>query len=276
MPEIGAALFVERLMLFFDTHCHLTDEKFAGEQADVISRAAAAGVTRMVTIASDAADAGEALKLARRDGVWSTAGVHPHVAERASVDDYRRIRDLLTETKVVAVGETGLDYYYDNSPRPVQRANLDRHFDLAAEMSMPIVLHSRDAQEDTMAAIRAAGGVVGVLHCFSGNAALLDAGLEAGWYISLAGPVSFRKYDGGDLVRAIPSDRLLIETDSPYLAPVPHRGRRNEPAYVAGVATAVATLRGVSVEEIAQSTTANALRFYGLPEDASQLQSEPG
>jgi len=261
-------------MLFFDTHCHLTDEKFAGESADVLHRAAKAGVRRVVTIASDVEDAAAALVLTANPGVWSTAGVHPHVAAQAKPEDYGRIRDLLGEPAVVAVGETGLDYYYDNSPRDVQRANFDRHLEIAADLGKPVIVHSREAREDTIAAIRAAAGITGVLHCFSGDAEMLDTALEAGWYISLAGPVSFKKYDGGDLVRAIPADRLLIETDSPYLAPVPYRGKRNEPAYVKEVAEAVARLRGVTHEEIARLTTANALCFYQLPETAPQLPVE--
>jgi len=259
------------MMRFFDTHCHLTDEKFAGAVADVLGRAATAGVTRLVTIASDADDAVSAFELTANPGVWSTAGIHPHVAAQATPAHYERIRDLLSESSVVAVGETGLDYFYDNSPRAAQRSNVDRHLEWAAEFRKPVVIHSRDAKDDTIAVIRAADGVIGVLHCFSGDAGLLDTALAADWFISLAGPVSFKNFAGGDLVRAIPADRLLIETDSPYLAPVPHRGKRNEPAYVREVAAAVAQIRGVSHEEIAAVTTANALRFYGLAEDAPQL-----
>jgi len=261
-------------MLFFDTHCHLTDAKFAGEVPDVLRRAAAAGTTRLVTIASDPDDAVAAFELTSNAGVWSTAGVHPHVAAQARPADYARIRELLHEPNVVAVGETGLDYFYDNSPRAVQRECFDRQLEIAAEFARPIVVHSRDAHTDMIAAIRAADGVVGVLHCFSGDAALLDAALAADWYISLAGPVSFKKYEGADLVRAIPADRLLVETDSPYLAPVPHRGKRNEPAFVREVAAAVANLRGVTHDEIARLTTENALRFYRLAADAPQIAAE--
>lgn len=253
-------------MTLFDSHCHLTDERFAGEADAVVERARQAGVTRLVTVASDADDAEQAIRLARRhEGVWATAGIHPHAADAADEAALSRIRQLAAEAAVVALGETGLDYYYDNSPRDEQRRAFARHLELAAETGLPIVLHARDADDDAAAMVRDAGhDVRGVLHCFAGGRTLLDAGLEAGWYVSFSGLVSFKNYEGGELVRSVPDDRLLIETDSPYLAPVPQRGRRNEPAYVAHVAEAVAAHRGVPPDHIARTTTRNALRFYQL------------
>jgi TatD DNase family protein len=250
----------------FDSHCHLTDERLAGETDAVVARARQAGVTRLVTVASDADDAERALAVAGRyDGVWATAGIHPHVADGADDAALARIRDLAGEAGVVALGETGLDYYYDNSPRDVQRRAFGRHLKLAAETGLPVVLHARDADEDAAAMVRDAGAEVrGVLHCFAGGRGLLEAGLEAGWYVSFSGLVSFKNYEGGELVRSVPDDRLLVETDSPYLAPVPRRGRRNEPAYVVHVAEAVAAHRGAAPEHIAEITTRNALRFYRL------------
>lgn len=253
--------------MLFDSHCHLTDERLVEEVDVVIDRAREHGVTRMVTIGADPDDFDRVCRLAAQyDGVWAAIGVHPHIADQASPEVFRRLMDLARSPGIVALGETGLDYYYDNAPREAQRAAFQRHLELAAELRLPVVVHSRSADEDTAAVLRDAAsmGVRGVLHCFAGGAELLDAGLEAGWYISFSGIVSFRNYEGADLVRAVPDDRILIETDSPYLAPVPHRGKRNEPAFVRFVAEAVATIRGLSLEEVASLTTRNACTLYGL------------
>lgn len=249
----------------FDSHCHLTDEQFAGEVTAVLARARAAGVRGVVTIASDAADAVRARHLAKaHPDVWSSAGVHPHVSAAATEADLESIRTLLQEERVVAVGETGLDYHYDNSPRDVQRARFEWHLRLAAEVGKPVVVHSREADADTAAAIRDARGTRGILHCFSGGEALLQAGLDAGWYVSFAGPVTFKRFDGADLLRAVPSDRLLIETDSPYLAPAPHRGKRNEPALLRHTRDAVAAVRGLDPVELGAIVERNARACYGL------------
>lgn len=250
----------------FDSHCHLTDAKFAGEVSAVLQRARAAGVHGVVTIASDAADAERALHLAQAHAdVWCSAGIHPHAAGAATAEDLARVRALLAQERVVAVGETGLDYHYDNSPRDVQRARFRWHIEVAAEVGKPVVVHSREAEADTVAAIRdAPAGTRGILHCFSAGEALLRAGLEAGWYISFAGPVTFKRFTDEALLRAVPDDRLLIETDSPYLAPVPHRGRRNEPALLAHTCAAVARLRGVAPGALAAVVERNARACYGL------------
>lgn len=253
-------------MSYFDSHCHLTDRRFEGDADAAVERARAAGVEGMVLIASDEDDADAALELARRHGLWSTAGVHPHVADR-SARALGRIRDLLGEERVVAVGETGLDYHYDNAPRRAQRASFERHLDLAAETGKPVVVHSRDADDDTIAMLRAADpSVRGVLHCFAGGRALFDAGVEAGWYVSFSGLITFPSYERAELAAVVPEDRLLIETDAPYLAPVPHRGKRNEPAYVVEVARAVGGVRGDTAEAVGERTTRNARAFYQLEE----------
>jgi TatD DNase family protein len=159
-----------------------------------------------------------------------------------------------------------LDYHYDNSPRDVQRASFEAQLQLAQERGLPVIVHARSADEDARAIIRNVGQrIVGVLHCFASGRALLDAGLDAGWYVSFAGLVSFRNYDGADLVRAVPDAQLLIETDSPYLAPVPLRGRRNEPAHVVHTAAVLAGLHGMGPDELAEQTTANARALFGLP-----------
>jgi TatD DNase family protein len=255
----------------FDSHCHLTDARFAEEAPEVVARAREAGVVGLVTIASDAADAARAVALAERlPAVWASAGIHPHVAAAASDADWERIAELAAHERVVALGETGLDYHYDHSPRDAQRRAFERHVRLARDLGLPLVVHSRDADADTAAVVRQAGREVrGVLHCFAGGAELLDAGLEAGWFVSFSGLVTFRGYEGAGFVRAVPADRLLVETDAPYLAPVPRRGRRNEPAFVRHVVEAVAALRGEPVDAVAAATTRNARAFYRLDEPGS-------
>ena len=250
----------------FDSHCHLTDGRFADDLPAVLERAWSAGLTGLVTIASDVADAHAALRLARTDPrIRSTAGVHPHAAEHAVASDFDTLRELAALPEVVAIGETGLDFHYDNSPRPLQRSMFERHIALSAETGLPLVVHSRSADDDMAALVRSAG-VAGVLHCFAGGRALFEAALEADWYISFAGLITFRNFDNETLLRAVPADRLLLETDSPYLAPVPHRGKRNEPAFVADTCHAAAVLRDEDPTVLASVTTANAQRFYRLDE----------
>lgn len=257
--------------MLFDSHCHLTDGRLIGEVDAVVARAREGGVARMVTIGADPEELDAAVELAARlDGVWASAGVHPHVAGRADAALFERIAALARREEVVALGETGLDYHYEHSPREAQRRSFLRHLELAAELGLPVVVHSRSADADTAAVLRDAGRAVrGVLHCFAGGRGLLEAALEAGWYISFSGLVTFKNYEGAELVRAVPAERLLIETDSPYLAPVPLRGRRNEPAFVRHVAEGVARLRGETFEAVAGRTARNAARFYGLSEGAA-------
>jgi TatD DNase family protein len=252
--------------MLFDTHCHLTDPAFRDDLEEVLARAEAAGVRRLVTIASTPADTEDALTRVA-DGVraWTTAGFHPHEASGWSESEGERIRQLASDPRVVALGECGLDYHYDHSPRPVQRKVFDAHVEIASETGLPLVVHSRSADADTAAVLRSLpAGVRGVLHCFGGSGELLDAALPAGWYVSVTGLVTFRRFDGGDWLRAIPEDRLMVETDAPYMAPVPDRGKRNEPAWVARVAEAVAHHRAQSLQDVERYTTANAARFYGL------------
>jgi TatD DNase family protein len=253
-------------LLFFDSHCHLTDERFAGSVDAAVAAAGEAGVTQMVTIASDVEDARAAIAIANRHAaVWCSVGIHPHVAASAPADAAARLRELARDPRVRAIGETGLDYHYDNSPSDVQRALFEAQIGIAAELSRPVIVHCREADEDTASVLRAApASVRGVLHCFSSGAALLEEAVSLGWYVSFAGMISFRNYDGADLVRRVPREQLLVETDSPYLAPVPMRGRRNEPAYVVHVAAALAALREESLAEVAAYTTANARSFYRI------------
>ena len=253
--------------MFFDSHCHLTDHAFESDRGDAIARAVAAGVTGMVTICSDAQGIPAVVELTRAHAqVWGTAGIHPHEARHGSPEALERVREAFAaEPRLRAIGECGLDYHYDHSPRDVQRAVFRSQLELAAELDRPVVVHCREAEADVAHLIREhRGGVRGVLHCFSGGAELLETGLDAGWYVSFAGIVSFKRYDGQELLRSVPRDRLLVETDSPYLAPVPHRGKRNEPSFVVRVVEAVAQLRGEPVEEVAAYTSANARAFFGV------------
>ena len=253
---------------FFDSHCHLTDERFSADVDDVIAAAAAAGVLRMITVSSTPDDAQDAIRIADRyENLWTTAGIHPHSVAEVGRDAISRVADLAEHPKVVALGETGLDYYYDNSPPAVQRRALRRHVELAADLALPLIVHCREADEDMTAMIQEIEGeVFGVLHCFDGTVELLEAGLGAGWMISFTGLVTFKNYEREGLVRDVPPDQLMIETDSPYLAPVPHRGKRNEPAFVRHVAEALARMRGETLEDVAAHTFRNANKFYGLPQ----------
>jgi TatD DNase family protein len=251
----------------FDSHCHLTAEAFEEDWPAVIERARDAGVAELVTIASDPGDAESAVRIAARyEGVWCTAGLHPHEADRFDEETIETLRRLAALPEVVAIGEAGLDFHYDNAPRDMQRRCFQAQLQLATELDLPIVVHSRDADHDTADLITAAD-VRGVLHCFTAGPELLEAGLDAGWMVSFSGIVTFRRFDDAELVRRVPDDRLMIETDSPYLAPVPHRGHRNEPAFLPATCAAVAEMRGQTTGTVAELTRRNANSFYGLERD---------
>jgi TatD DNase family protein len=249
-----------------DSHAHLADERILPIVDDVVARAAGAGVTTIVSVATGPDDWDADLALAERFAdVYATCGIHPHTATSASDDAFARIRERLAHPRVVAVGETGLDYHYDFSPRDVQRDSFARHLEISRETGKPIIVHAREADEDLRALLREAGrGTVGVLHSFSSTLPLLEDALAMGWYASFSGMVTFKKYEGADFVRMVPADRVMVETDTPYLAPVPHRGKTNEPAFVAHVAARCAELRGEDPDEFAARTTENARRFYGM------------
>lgn len=253
---------------FVDSHAHLTDAAFDADREQVIERAKAAGCRAIVCIGATIADAERALVLAAAHPGFlaATAGVHPHEASAFdAVRDAERIREFVARG-AVGIGECGLDYHYDNSPRDVQRRVFDAHIALAAETRRPVIVHTRNAESDTIDVLRAAKSavVLGVLHCFSGGPALAEAALDAGWFISFAGVVTFKKWDGDALIRLVPGDRLLVETDAPYLAPVPHRGKRNEPAFAARTVERIAEARGDDAARIGALSVANATRCFGL------------
>ncbi|HEY6853994.1 MAG TPA: TatD family hydrolase, partial [Gemmatimonadales bacterium] len=237
---------------------------FDPDRAAVLERARAAGVRHVVVIGATLAEAERAAELARATpGLSATAGVHPHEAQTWSPDAERRLRDLLADPLTVAVGETGLDYHYDHSPRDAQRRAFEAQLGIAAELGKPVVVHAREADDDVAALLRAATRATVVLHSFSSGAKVFDAGMDVGAYFSFSGMITFKSWTLMDRVTACPPDRLLIETDAPYLAPVPHRGGRNEPAFVREVAAALARARGEDLQVLAQRTTENAVRAFG-------------
>lgn len=250
----------------FDSHLHLSDQAFEEDRSAVLLRAREAGVAELVTVASDPADARRAIDLARASpGVWATAGLHPHEASAFNAELLAELEDLVVLSEVVAIGETGLDFHYDNSPKEEQRHSFRSQLQLAEQAGLPVVVHSRAADKETTALISEfAGRVRGVLHCFTGGDELLKAGLDAGWFVSFSGIVTFKKFDGAEAVRWVPADRLLIETDSPYLSPVPQRGRRNEPSHLIHTCRRVADIRGDELEITAEITRNNAIKFYNI------------
>lgn len=254
--------------VFADSHVHLADAAFDADRDGVIAAARAAGARALVCIGEspDAADRAREIVRSHHGFVWYTAGMHPHDAARFDLTrDLARVREHLAGG-AVAIGECGLDYHYENSPRQTQREVFSAQLELAAELRKPVVVHTRDAVEDTVAMIREAGGagVIGVLHCFTGPAALAEVALTAGWYVSFSGVVTFKRWNDDDLIRSIPAERTLVESDAPYLAPVPFRGKRNESAHVALVVAKVAVVRGIDVDSMGEMTLANTSRLFGL------------
>jgi TatD DNase family protein len=246
-----------------DNHCHLDDERFEGGAAAVIAAARAAGVERMITIGTDAARSRMALDIAAaHDGVWATVGLHPHDAK----DGVDTIVGLLGEPGVVAVGECGLDYHYDNSPRDVQRAAFAAQIALANARDLALVIHTREAWDDTFELLRAEGTPARtVFHCFSGGRDEAERCLDLGAFLSFSGIITFPKApEVREAAALCPIDRLLVETDAPYLTPVPHRGKPNQPAFVPLVGAAVAEVKGVDVEAVAEASSAAATAVFGL------------
>ena len=254
--------------MLVDAHCHLDDLE---DPAAVIARARAAGVGHLVVngLWRAAGDFGAALRLAgEHAGLWPTAAIHPHDCARAPQDDWDRLEKLAADPRVVAVGETGLDFHYNHSPPDRQREAFRWTIALALRVNKPLVVHVReaDAEAARILAEAGAGGVGGQIHCFSGDCAAARAYLDLGFHVSFSGIVTFKSAgEQREAARLTPDDRLLVETDSPYLAPMPHRGKRNEPAFVVEVAKRLALVRGVGFEALADLTTANARRLFRLP-----------
>jgi TatD DNase family protein len=257
-------------MTFADSHCHLTDPQFDDDREAVIERARAAGVSRFLVIGAtgDFSHNEKAVELAQQHAdVFAVIGIHPHDAKTITTDTYVRLRELTRAPKVVGLGETGLDFYYDNSPREDQRTHFRAFIRLARELGLPLSMHVRDAYEEAAHTLRAEGEgqVRGVMHCFTGSIEEAKVLLDLGLFISFSGIITFKSAQAlRAAARIVPLDRLLIETDCPLLAPVPYRGKRNEPAYVVQVAKTLAEVKGCTLAEIAEATKQNAETLFRL------------
>ena len=253
--------------MLVDSHCHLDYLERDGDLDEAVARARRAGVVAMITICTKLSEFESVRAIAERyDEVTCSVGVHPHEAEDEGQKDARRLVALAEHLLVVAIGETGLDYYYEHAPRERQRESFRAHLLAARDSGLPVIVHSRDADDDTVALLREAreeGPFTGVIHCFTAGPGLAQAALELGLYISVAGIVTFKKAEElRHTLNQVPLERLLVETDAPYLAPVPKRGKRNEPAYVVHTAAALAALKGVPFEALVRVTGDNVFRLF--------------
>jgi TatD DNase family protein len=250
-----------------DSHCHLDFPDFAEEIEAVVARAGAAGVARLITISTRVAHGARLVALAERFApVYFTIGTHPHQAAEEPETDAGAIRDFAAHPKCVGIGEAGLDYHYDYAPRDVAAKVFRAQIALARDLGLPLVIHARDADDDVAAILReemGKGAFKAVLHCFTSSRALAEAGLELGLYVSFSGVLTFKNsQDLRDVARDIPLDRLLVETDAPFLAPIPHRGGRNEPSFVVETARVLAEVKGLDEDRIAAATRENTLRLF--------------
>jgi TatD DNase family protein len=256
--------------LLIDSHCHLDFERFDDDRDAVVARAAEAGVTQIVVPAIDLANCRKVLALTERyEGVFAAVGVHPNSTAGWQDDWIGVLRDLAQHPKVVAIGEIGLDYHWDKSPKAVQHRALALQLELAAALNLPVIIHNRESSVDVMRLLGESPLVgrenPGVLHSFSADWQTAVSALDLGYYLGITGPVTFKKAEElREIGRKIPTDRLLVETDAPFLTPHPYRGKRNEPAYVAYVANRLASVRGVKTAVLAQQTTANAQRLFKI------------
>jgi TatD DNase family protein len=263
-----------------DSHCHLDAQQFDADREAVIARSVESGVTRIVNPGVDLPSSRAAVALAQKqEHIYAAVGVHPHEAKTLDTAALSELRKLAASPKIVAIGEIGLDYYRDLSPRDVQRRAFESQLELAIELGLPVIVHDRDAHDDVSAILHdwcstldvqrsSLHGHIGVLHSFSGDVALAECVLAMGFFIGVSGPVTYQNASRArNVVCAVPGERLLIETDAPYLTPHPHRGQRNEPAYVWFVAQVVADVRGLALDQVAAQTSANARALFGWPDD---------
>ena len=251
--------------LLVDSHCHLDFSDFAAEREAIIARARKAGVETMLTISTrlDEFDGVRTIAEAHEE-IWCSVGAHPHEAKDHDALTSEQLIALAAHPKVVGIGETGLDFHYDLSPRDIQEQVFRTHIKASRETSLPLIIHAREADRDVARILGQERPPPGVMHCFSSGRTLADAALALGFFISISGIVTFRNAEElRAIVRDLPLDRLLVETDAPYLAPVPHRGKRNEPAYVAATAAAIAELKGLDLQHLAEITSANFFRLFG-------------
>ncbi|MDM7924495.1 MAG: TatD family hydrolase [bacterium] len=253
--------------LLVDTHAHLSGEEFEGDRDAVVRRAQEAGVEAIIDVGTDLQSSVSAGGFAERQpAVFASAGIHPHEASKASAGDLERIESLLDSPKTVAVGEIGLDYHYSFSPHDAQKTVFQRQIEIGLRKKKPLIVHVREAMPDALAVLRSADAAPyrGVFHCYGGTLGEAEEVLALGFHISFTGVVTFRNYAGMDIVRSVPAGRLLLETDAPYMTPVPLRGRRNEPAFIMNTLQRIADMRGETAESVAASTTRNARALFGL------------
>lgn len=254
--------------MLVDSHCHLDFPEFAPELDAVVARARDAGVKTAVTIGTTLKNFENARAIAERfDQVWCSVGIHPHEAEVELLENPGPLLERAKHPKVVGIGESGLDYYYEHSPRDLQAQNFRAHIAASRQSGLPLIVHTRDADDDTITILEdemGKGAFTGLIHCFTGTRRLAEASLALGFCISVSGIATFKKSDElRAVIKDVPLDRLLVETDAPYLAPMPHRGKRNEPAFVAHTAAMLAGLKGVSADVLATATTDNFFRLFG-------------
>jgi TatD DNase family protein len=254
--------------MLIDSHAHIQGKEYAGEAEAVIARARDAGVETIIAVggAGDMSSNTEAIALAQSfANVYATVGMHPHDAKDVRADELKTLSELASHPKVVAVGETGLDYFYNHSPHDVQQRVFAQFIHMARETELPIIVHERDAAVQAAALLRAEGDgeLRGVIHCFTGNYEAACAYLDLGFYLSFTGIITFKNADAlREVVRKVPLEKMFVETDSPYLTPVPHRGKRNEPAFVRFVAETIAKVKGVELAEVARVTSANVKKLF--------------
>ena len=263
--------------MLVDTHCHLDFDDFTVDQSQILTRAKQAGVEQIITIGIDLPSSRGAVDLAKSNrDVYATVGIHPHSAGPLSEKDIERLATLGRESEVVAYGEIGLDFYRNYQPRSIQVSCLREQLEIARKLTLPLVIHNREAHEDLLKILREhrAWEMGGTMHCFSGDWSFARKCLDIGFCLSIAGPVTFAKSETlQDVARRCPLDRLLLETDAPFLAPVPKRGKRNEPAFLIHTAEKIASLRRISVVEVARHTSTNARRLFNLPDSDEESGS---
>jgi len=251
--------------MLIDSHAHLDDPRFDSDRSDLLQRAWDAGIRKILTIGNGGGpdQMGCGIPIAdAHEWIYTSVGVHPHDAAKVEERHYAEMEEMAKHPKVVAIGETGLDYYYDNSPRDTQRQVFYNQLSVARKLDLPVIIHTRDADADTERILKETAPTSGVIHCFTSGDELADFALSIGFYISFSGIVTFPNARSLATIRRIPPDRILLETDCPYLAPVPHRGRRNEPAFVADTARFVAAVRGIALDELAAQVAANFHRLF--------------
>ncbi|NLO47534.1 MAG: TatD family hydrolase [Clostridiales bacterium] len=252
--------------MYFDTHAHYDDTQFDEDRDLILSKMPHNGIDLIVNPGSNVLSSEASVELAQRYSfIWAAAGIHPHEAKQCNPEALQKIKELCLHEKVVAIGEIGLDYHYDHSPRDIQKMALYAQLELAASLDLPVILHDREAHEDCLTAVRAFPGIKGVFHCYSGSLEMAKQIIKMGWYLSFTGSITFKNArKAPEIVAWVPSDRIMIETDAPYMAPVPNRGKRNDSANLYFIAQAVGEMRGITVSEAAELTLKNGKRFFGV------------